>query len=213
MPELVQPVPLPVPPALQPWIALDVGFEVLLCVRPECRYAVSPRLLSQHLRQKHKANTQLQREVTRYTQQFLMVYSDYDFRTVPLPLRGGLPVPILPVLSGFQCIYCSFTTQSRSSIRKHANQEHHQKGLKDEEICRKVQLQTWFEERRARYWVVDASGESRDVNNGQGSGSGSDDEESRDAGAAIKAEIEEWLKKEEEEYKVSTVATEIDPWL
>ena len=101
MPELVQPVPLPVPPALQPWIALDVGFEVLLCVRPECRYAVSPRSLSQHLRQKHKANTQLQREVTRYTQQFLTVYSDYDFRTVPLPLRGGLLVPILPVLSGF----------------------------------------------------------------------------------------------------------------
>ena len=39
--------------------------------------------------------------------------------------------------------------------------------------------------------MVDASGESRDVNNGQGGGSGSDDEESRDAGAAIKAEIEE----------------------
>jgi hypothetical protein len=34
-----------------------------------------------------------------------------------------------------------------------------------------------------------------------------------DIEAAIKAEIKEWIKKEEEEYKVSTVATEIDPWL
>jgi len=93
MPELVQPVPLPVPPALQPWIAFDVGFEVLLCVRPECRYAVSPSSLSQHLRQKHKANTQLQQEATRYAQQFLTVSSDYDFRTMPLPLGGGLPLP------------------------------------------------------------------------------------------------------------------------
>jgi len=213
MPELVQPVPLPVPPALQPWIAFDVGFEVLLCVRPECRYAVSPSSLSQHLRQKHKANTQLQQEATRYAQQFLTVSSDYDFRTVPLPLGGGLPLPILPVLSGFQCLNCSFTTQSRSGIRKHANQEHNQKGAKDEDICRKVQLQTWFEERRARYWVVDASGESRDVNNRRDSSNGSGSGDVGDIEAAIKAEIKEWIKKEEEEYKVSTVATEIDPWL
>jgi hypothetical protein len=31
--------------------------------------------------------------------------------------------------------------------------------------------------------------------------------------AVIKAKIKEWIKKEEEEYKVNTVATEINPWL
>ena len=58
--------------------------------------------------------------------------------------------------------------------------------------------------------MVDASGQSRDVNNSRGSSSGSG---SGDTRAAIKAEIEEWIKKEEEEYKASTVATEVDPWL
>jgi hypothetical protein len=29
----------------------------------------------------------------------------------------------------------------------------------------------------------------------------------------IKAEIKEWIKKEEEAYKTSIVVTEIDPWL
>ena len=213
MPEFNRQVPLPVPLILEPWIVFNNAFEVLLCIRPECQRAVSPSALSQHLQRKHKANIQLREAVNSYVQQFLQRYTDYDFRTVALPLGGGLPLPILPVHNGFQCLNCSFTTQNQSNIRKHASKEHNQKGAPNTDVYREVQLQSWFEERRARYWVVDASGESRDVNNGQGSGSGSDDEESRDAGAAIKAEIEEWLKKEEEEYKVSTVATEIDPWL
>jgi len=58
--------------------------------------------------------------------------------------------------------------------------------------------------------VVDATRQSRDVNNSSSSGSGSG---SGDAGAAIKAEIAEWMIKEEGQYQVSTVATEIDPWL
>jgi hypothetical protein len=51
---------------------------------------------------------------------------------------------------------------------------------------------------------VDALGESRDVNNSSSS-SGSD--------TAIKAEITEWLKKEEGQYQVSTIAADVDPWL
>jgi hypothetical protein len=60
---------------------------------------------------------------------------------------------------------------------------------------------------------VDASGQSRNINNGHSRGSSSDDDDTRDIRARIKAEIKEWIKKEEEEYKVSIVATEIDPWL
>ncbi len=55
--------------------------------------------------------------------------------------------------------------------------------------------------------------QARDVNNAQGSGSGSDNKGSRDIGAVLKAEIEDQVKKEEEEYKVSTVVTKIDLWL
>jgi hypothetical protein len=53
-----------------------------------------------------------------------------------------------------------------------------------------VQLQTWLREERARYWVVDVTRQSRDVNNRSGS-------DSDNASATIKAEIEEWIKKEE----------------
>ena len=91
-------------------------------------------------------------------------------------------------------------------MRQHSNIEHDRKRLKDEKLFRAVQLQTWFREKRARYWVVDATRQSRDVNNSRGNGSG-------DAGAAIKAEIAEWMIKEEGQYQVSTVATEVDPWL
>ena len=170
---------------------MNVDFQVLLCIHPTCHRAVSPSSLSQHLRRKHRAPLKLRQQVDSYVGQFLQISANYDFRTVPLPLGGGLPLPILPVINGYQCQHCCFKTQNRSNIRKHGNQKHGQKRATDKEIYREVQLQTWFAEGKERYWVVDASGESRDVNNGQGSGSGSDDEESRDAGAAIKAEIEE----------------------
>jgi hypothetical protein len=97
-------------------------------------------------------------------------------------------------------------------MRQHSNTEHSKKRLKDKELFRAVQLQTWFREKRARYWVVDATrqsdvnNESRDVNNNSSSGSG-------DASAAIRAEITEWMMEEEGQYQASTVATEIDPWL
>jgi DNA recombination-dependent growth factor C len=62
--------------------------------------------------------------------------------------------------------------------------------------------------------VVDATRQARD-NNIQSENRNSNGSSSNDTSAAIKAEVTEWIKKEEEEtkYKVSTVATEVDPWL
>ena len=53
---------------------------------------------------------------------------------------------------------------------------------------------------------MDAARQSRDVNNSNSSGNGN-------TGATIKAEIEDWIKKEEAIYKVTAVAAEVDPWL
>ena len=56
---------------------------------------------------------------------------------------------------------------------------------------------------------MDATRQSRDINKGgSGSSSGIDEEN-----AAIKAEIEKWMKKEEGKYMASTVTAETDPWL
>jgi hypothetical protein len=51
---------------------------------------------------------------------------------------------------------------------------------------------------------VDETRLSCDVNNNSGSGNS-------DAGATIKAKIAEWIIKEEGQYQVSAVATEINP--
>lgn len=44
---------VPLPPTLEPWIALNVEFSILLCVGNSCRCAVSPRVISDYLRRKY----------------------------------------------------------------------------------------------------------------------------------------------------------------
>ena len=48
-------------------------------------------------------------------------------------------------------------TTDRSNIRKHGNSTHDKKGLKDEEVFQAVRLQSWFQDGKERYWVVDES--------------------------------------------------------
>ena len=103
MSDSVLPVPLPVPSALQLWIALNVDFQVLLCIHPTCHRAVSPSSLSQHLRRKHRAPLKLRQQVDSYVGQFLQISANYDFRTVLLLLGGGLLLLILLVINGYQC--------------------------------------------------------------------------------------------------------------
>jgi hypothetical protein len=137
----------------------------------------------------------------------------YDCLSLPLPPDESCPQPVLLVQDGFRCRSCRYLSQSRKAIQEHGNKEHSiEHSIKhtiDEELFTTVRLQTWCRGKRERYWVVDegrvdALGESRDVNNSSSS-SGSD--------TAIKAEITEWLKKEEGQYQVSTIAADVDPWL
>lgn len=204
-------LPLPLPEELQPWLTINSEFHILLCYATSCQHAVAPGSISRHLRDKHQVRREVQKQADQYTKLWQW---PYDVQSILLPLDGSLPQPILPILNGFQCINCSFKSQSQKLLRKHQSKEHNRRYLKNEEICTVVHLQTWFTKKKARYWVVDATRPSRDVNNTSGSSSGSRNDATEDTGAAIKAEIEEWMKKEEEEeYKASTVATEVDLWL
>jgi hypothetical protein len=196
-------LPLPLPEALRPWLTLNSEFYVIICYSTGCRQALSPGTTSTHLSRKHQVKLEFRQQLAEYLKQWQW---QYDFRNVPLPFDGSVPQPVLPIIDGFQCRDCAYKTTNRSVIRQHCNAEHDKKRLKDEELFQAVQLQTWFREKRARYWVVDETRQSRDVNKSSGRGSG-------DAGAAIKAEIAEWMVKEEGPYQVSTVATEVDPWL
>ena len=202
------PQPLPLPEVLGQWLTINADFQVLVCSAPKCQHALSPGSISRHLRDQHHAKREVQKQAEEYIKQWQWLY---DFASVPLPPDGSRPQPVLPTLDGFQCQACLFKSCNRKAVREHINQAHDQKRFQDKERIRDVQLQTWFREKRARYWVVDTTGPSRDDNKDS---SGSDNE-SEDASAAIKAEVAELIKKEEEErhYTASTVAAEVDPWL
>ena len=41
--------------------------------------------------------------------------------------------------------------------KKHGNKTHHKRRVADEDLYQVVPLQSWFDDRRAQYWVVDRS--------------------------------------------------------
>jgi hypothetical protein len=121
--------------------------------------AVSLSTLSSHLRRKHKATLQIRKQVDEFIKELLLVWKDYDFRTVLLPRDRSQPQPVLPILDGVQCKDCIYLSQSRKALREHANKQHNKKRVKDEELYKKVRVQSWFTEGKERYWIVDESRE------------------------------------------------------
>ena len=154
MPDQLNQLPLPLPDALRQWLTVNVEFHVVLCHAADCQHALTPASTSRHLRDKHQAKIEAQRQADEYIKQWQWLY---DFRSVPLPPDQSLPQPGLPVSRGFQCTKCGFTSQSRKILQTHGIREHNQKRLKDRQPFKPVQLQTWFSEKRARYWAVDAT--------------------------------------------------------
>jgi hypothetical protein len=223
-----------VPAELSHLVALNAEYNVLICIDSnKCKYALKPTAISRHLRDKHKAPIEVQRLVDEYVKEFPF---SYDHASVQLPADGLAPQPIIPIVNGFQCRECPFKTQSRDAMRKHGNKVHGKKRVADEDIFRVVRLQSWFGEKRERYWVVDegqqdaqerqahraaiqdAGEESDDVERSAGGGSGgSDGEQSQDeVDDQIVQEIENW-KAEARERRLRALrdvpAVEMDSWL
>lgn len=153
-------------------MALNVAHGILICVAsPSCRCAQKPSALARHLGDKHKVAIELRRQVEQYVQAF--PHRSYDHASVGLPRDGSRPQPILPVLDGFACRDCTtFKTRSREVARQHSNQVHKKKRVADDELFQAVRLQSWFGERRERYWVV--------VDNGNGNGNGNNNDNDND---------------------------------
>jgi hypothetical protein len=142
----------PVPKVLDHIVGLNVEFGVLICL--QCKYAVSPTAISRHLGDKHKTPIELRKELNKYVQEFPF---QYDHTNVRLPSNGLAPQPIIPVLDGNLCKDCPYMTQSRVAIKQHGNRTHNKKRVPDEDLYQVVQLQSWFDDRRAQYWIVDQS--------------------------------------------------------
>jgi Orsellinic acid/F9775 biosynthesis cluster protein D len=140
----------PIPQTLAHLIALNVEFHVLICV--QCKFAVAPSAIVRHLRDQHKTDIELRRQLEGYIQEFPFVYNHL---TVVLPEENSAPQPIIPVVSGFKCQECVFASQSREMLKKHGNSVHQKRRVADEDLFHIVKLQSWFSEKKARYWVVD----------------------------------------------------------
>lgn len=216
----------PIPEALAHLVGLNVEFSVLICM--QCKYAVTPTAISRHLGDKHKTPGPLRKQLDEYIQEFPV---QYDHSSVPKPGNGSAPQPIIPVLGGHLCKECPYKTQSRDALKKHGNKAHNKKRVADEELYHIVHLQSWFDDRRARYWIVDPSkqdeqerqsrrartcdvGEETDDlsnTNADDNESGQDDTDDR-----IVQDIEKW-KTEAQERRLRLLkdvpVVEMDSWL
>ena len=124
-------------------------------------------------------------------------------------------------------------SQNRDVIRQHSNKDHNKKRVPDNELFRSVQLQSWFDDRRARYWIVDQSKQdeqerqrrrarTRDIgeetDDSDHSGPSTDDSESDqdDVDDQIVQDIEKWKTKAQERrlrLLKDVPVVEMDSWL
>ena len=209
MAEQQQTPPVEVPPTLRQLIALNVEYSVLLCLGSGCGgKAVNPAGLVEHLRKIHRTPPSVRKQAREFVAE--RIPWAYDYATVKLPANGLAPQPRVPVVEGFLCRDCLYTTTDRSNIRKHANATHAKKRVKDEGLFQLVKLQSWFRDGKERYWVVDEgqpapherraqraaiqdAGEgSNDSEAGAGSGSGSGSDGDDDDYKDLIQEIEDW---------------------
>ena len=142
----------PIPQALSQLVALNVEYGVLICIGRGCQCALKPTAISRHLDIKHKTPIALRKQVEQYVAAFPF---RYDHASVQLPRDGSVPQPIIPIVDGFVCKDCPFKSVNRSVTRQHVNRAHGKKRVADEDIFQAARLQSWFGEKRERYWVVD----------------------------------------------------------
>jgi hypothetical protein len=143
-----------IPPGLDHLIQLNIAYRVFICPHNKCCKAVEPGAFSEHLRVQHQTPLRDRERVQEYIKR---VNWDYDFSTIQLPEPGSRPQPIIPVIDGGQCQACPFKSSSRKCIKVHGNKKHKKQRVSDDELFRKVRLQSWFQDHRQRYWVVDES--------------------------------------------------------
>ena len=124
-------------------------------------------------------------------------------------------------------------SQNRDIMRQHSNKVHNKRRVTDEDLFESVQLQSWFGEKRERYWVVDQSkqdekerqtrrartrdvGEEADDSDHENSGVDENESDQDDVDDQIVQDIEKW-KAEAQERRLRLLkdvpVVEMDSWL
>jgi hypothetical protein len=70
----------PIPEALTYLIALNVEYNMLICI--QCKFVLKPTAIPQHFSNRHKTAIKLRKQIDKYIKEFLFLY---DYTTVTLP--------------------------------------------------------------------------------------------------------------------------------
>jgi Orsellinic acid/F9775 biosynthesis cluster protein D len=93
MAEQQQTHPIVVPMELSQLIAVNVEYRVLVCLRNQCRKAVNPVGLVEHLRKIHHEEPRVRKQM----QEFVTgIPWRYNYAAVLLPANGLAPQPNIP---------------------------------------------------------------------------------------------------------------------
>lgn len=127
-------------------------YGVLYC--HACTQVYFPYQLDRHLAQTHNLAKMDRQPVVQYCQTLPMILAA---DALALSRDNSSPVPFLPILEGFACSLCPFYSQNRGMIRAHINKVHQLFRHDCRTRIRPVQLQSWYREKRAKYWQVQVS--------------------------------------------------------
>ena len=145
-----------IPLSIAHLVAVNLEYAVLLCIKPRCKRAQTVTGLEEHLRRFHREKQAIRKEAAEFGQRLVWLDERFvrSYEVVELPVDGLAPQPLVPVVDRFSCRFCRFLTINRSVLRKHVREKHSKKGEKDERICVRVRIQSWYGAKRARYWTV-----------------------------------------------------------
>jgi hypothetical protein len=135
-------------------ISVNYTYQLFICPHEKCCKAVQRVAYIEHLRVQHKTPLRDRQRIQELIDHFDW---EYDFSNVPLPRHRSRPQPILPVSDAFQCQDCPHICGTRKGMKVHGNGGHNKKRVSDDRLFRKVRVQSWFQDHRQRYWVVDES--------------------------------------------------------
>jgi hypothetical protein len=129
--------------------------HVVICIR--CCYALQPSgaSVSKHVGDKHSIPAAARKGL----KAFIASLHFEDPNKIALRQRGCAPHPYLLVKTGFACKHCDLCTTSRELVQRHLSQQHDLRNSHGQQIenstCQNVGLQSWSQNGRRGYWVVD----------------------------------------------------------
>ncbi|KAH7248434.1 hypothetical protein B0J15DRAFT_562897 [Fusarium solani] len=146
-------------------LRIDPDARVLICCRPDCRYALSVKgsAVTTHLRVKHQVDQEERKGLTEFLRGLGQSYLG-DPSVAPLPKDGSPEHPDLRVWEGYACRKCPFRTTNFSSLTRHISTRYFQAqppGQRElDDFYDEVWLQAWTagSNQSRRYWIISRVG-------------------------------------------------------